>query len=67
MDTLHDVLRELETYCQKVGVSPGTVCARATNNARLYERLKRRAEKTEADVAALQRYMQENPATGDAA
>lgn len=57
----HDIIRDLEEYSSEAGVAVSTVCRNATGNPRLYERLKRRIDRTQADVDALRKYMIENP------
>lgn len=57
----HDIIRDLEEYSSKAGVAVSTVCRNATGNPRLYDRLKRRIDRTQADVDALRKYMIENP------
>lgn len=61
MSDIHDIISKIEGYCALADLKPATVCGRATNDARLYERLKRRAAKTDADIAALEAYMAANP------
>lgn len=63
MSDIHNIISELDAYCAATNLSPATVCNRARNNARLYDRLKTRAEKLDEDVAALRKWMAENPAT----
>lgn len=46
-----------ERYCEERGISPATLCGQAKNNARLFARLKRRAEKLQEDVEAIERFM----------
>jgi ferritin-like metal-binding protein YciE len=58
---LHEILRRVEAYAKASGVTPDKVCRAATSNPRLYERLKRRAEQTQADVERLEKHMRENP------
>lgn len=61
MNTIRHIIAELDAYCAETGLSPATVCNRATNNARLYDRMKLRAEKLDADIAALRAFMDSNP------
>lgn len=61
MSNIHAIIEKLETYCASTGLSPATVCNRATKNARLFDRLKNRAQQTEKDVLALEEYMRANP------
>lgn len=65
MNSIRHIIAELDAYCGKTGLEPSTVCRRATNNARLYDRLKSRADKLDEDVATLRRFMAENPAKSD--
>ncbi len=60
------IITEVETYAKSAGLSPSTVCVRATGNSRLLDRLKRRANQTETDLVRLRAYMAENP-TSEAA
>jgi len=66
MSDLHTIIEKLEAYCASTGLSPATVCNRATNNARLFDRLKNRAQQTDKDVLALEKYMASNPPQPDA-
>ena len=61
MSDIHAIISELDAYCSKANLSPATVCNRARNNARLYDRLKLRADKLDEDITALRKYMAENP------
>ena len=63
MSDIHAIISELEAYCAETGLSPATVCNRARNNARLYDRLKSKAEKLDEDVSALRAWMAANPAS----
>ncbi|MEP0190050.1 MAG: hypothetical protein ABJE00_06505 [Erythrobacter sp.] len=65
MNDIHKLLREVETYAKAAGLSPEAVCRAATRNPRLYDRLKRRAEQTDADVSRLEKYMRNNPPESD--
>lgn len=62
MSDIHSIISEIDEYCAKSGLSPATVCNRARNNARLYERLKSRARRHDEDVAGLRNWMSANPA-----
>lgn len=61
MANLEQIISRIDAYCAKAKISPATLCKHARNNARLYERLKARAERTEEDVAALSAYMDQHP------
>lgn len=61
MTDLHELITEIDSYCAARGIKPDTLCRMATNNARLYDRLHRRAEKTVSDMAAIRDYMAANP------
>jgi hypothetical protein len=56
-----DIISEIEAYARALNKSPGTVCAEATGNFRLFERLQRRFEQTEKDEARLRDFMANNP------
>ncbi|QDP53989.1 MAG: hypothetical protein GOVbin2937_66 [Prokaryotic dsDNA virus sp.] len=61
MNDLHKLLRKVETYAESTGLTPEAVCRAATRNPRLYDRLKRRAAQTDADVSRLEKFMRSNP------
>lgn len=61
MNDLHKLLRKVETYAESTGLTPEAVCRAATRNPRLYDRLKRRAAQTDADVSRLEQFMRSNP------
>lgn len=61
MNTIRQIIADLDAYCAETGLSPATVCNRATNNARLYDRMKLRADKLDEDIAALRAFMESNP------
>ncbi len=65
MNSIRHIIAELDAYCGATGLSPATVCNRATNNARLYDRLKLRADKLDEDAEALRRFIADNPAKPD--
>lgn len=60
----HDRLNAVEAYAGDAGLSLATVCGRATGNARLFGRLKRRVEVAEADLAKIEEYIANNPIRG---
>lgn len=66
MNNIHAILIELRDYCDKTGLSPATVCNRATNNARLHKRLEARAVKVDEDIKALRDFMAANPPASEA-
>ena len=43
MGNAHDFFARVERFCADQGISPATLCGRATGNARLFGRMKRRA------------------------
>ena len=55
------IIEEVERYASRLGLSPSTVCVRATGNSRLLLRIARRIEQTEFDVVRLRDYMAQNP------
>ncbi|WP_422074140.1 hypothetical protein [Tranquillimonas rosea] len=59
MEQHHDILRELEEYEARTGISASTVCRKATDNPRMYQRLIRRFEQTEEQVAKIRSTMRE--------
>lgn len=61
MSDIHAIISELDEYCAATGLSPATICNRARNNARLYDRLKTRADKLDEDISALREWMTANP------
>ena len=71
MSDLRTVIAAVEDYCNRTGLSEATVCNRATGNAYLLDRMRRRAERIETDREKLLSYIAENPparvSAGDAA
>jgi hypothetical protein len=61
MANLDQIIKEIDAYCAKAGISPSTLCRHARNNPRLYDRLKARAERIEEDVSAIRAWMKQNP------
>jgi len=59
--TQNTFIREIEAYCLEANQKPSTVCVRAIGNSRFYERLIRRGQKIEEDMAAIRAYMRANP------
>jgi len=59
------VIAEVEAYSRQRGLSPSTVCVRATGNSRLLARMRNRAKQTADDVTRLRRYMACNPVEDD--
>ncbi|MDH2325986.1 hypothetical protein QCN27_03805 [Cereibacter sp. SYSU M97828] len=57
------IIAELDRYSRISGLKQTTICQNALGNARLYERLKRRAERMEVEAAALRAWMENNPPT----
>lgn len=61
---IHDVITRIEKYANAAGIQPETVVRRATNNPRLFERLKRKADSIDADIAKIEAHMRDNPVGG---
>lgn len=61
MENFPELMAEVERYAAERGVSPSTVCRLATNNPRLFERMKRRAAQIEADAARVKKFMDQHP------
>ncbi len=59
--TYPDIISELEDYCGATGLKPSTVCVRALENSRFYEREKRRAEMLAEKARLIRAYMTANP------
>ena len=55
------LIKEISDYCAKSGISPSTLGVRVLGNSRFFDRLKRRIQKTDEDVAKLRAFMAENP------
>lgn len=66
MHQIHDVLSRIEAYATAAGIQPETVVRRATNNPRLFDRLKRKAASIDADIAKIEAHMRDNPIEGSA-
>lgn len=62
MPDIQEFISELDAYCAKADISVSTVCRRARNNPRLYDRIINRAEMLDEDVKAIRKWMAENPA-----
>jgi ferritin-like metal-binding protein YciE len=62
----HDILAELDEYARRADTTPPSVCRRATGNPRMFERLKRRLERTDEDIARLREFMEANPPASEA-
>ena len=56
-----NIIDELDRYAAATGLAASTVCRKATGNPRLRDRLESRLARTNDDVAALRRFMSENP------
>ena len=63
---MDELIREIEAYCRRAGISPATLCVRAVGNSRLYNRLTRGGECLPRTIARLRRYMAEHPPEGAA-
>lgn len=61
MSDIHQFISELDEYCAKARLEASTVCRRARNNPRLYDRIKNRAEMLDEDIRAIRKWMAENP------
>lgn len=49
MTDIHALLQDIDGFAAKSGMSPEAICRAATNNPRLYDRLKTRCEQTVRD------------------
>ena len=56
-----DIIQQIEEYCSKAKISPSTLGVRALGNSRILDRLSRKIEKFEEDVATLRDWMAANP------
>lgn len=59
--TTDDIIRELESYAEMVGLSPATVTSRAVSNSRLYERMKAGGSCSLKTADRVRSYMAANP------
>lgn len=57
MQNLHDILTRVEARARIEGTTPEKLCRKITGDPRLYERLKRRADKTEQVIKRLESYL----------
>lgn len=57
----HETIRRVEEYSKRKGRPPSHVAREATNNPRLWDRLKRRVDRLERDVRLMEEYMASNP------
>ena len=64
MHQIHDVISRIEAYASAAGIQPETVVRRATNNPRLFDRLKRKAASLDADIEKIEAHMREHPVEG---
>tara|TARA_Y100001951_G_scaffold104016_1_gene114347 strand:- start:9412 stop:9621 length:210 start_codon:yes stop_codon:yes gene_type:complete len=62
MNDIHRIISEVDAYCAATGLKPTTVCNRALNNARLYDRLKTNADQVDRYADKLRSWMKDNPA-----
>lgn len=60
--TNHPIISEVQRYADQLNIPPERVCRDATNNPRLWDRLKRRVDTIEADAEKLRSHMAANPA-----
>lgn len=58
---IRTLIEELERYAASRGVKPGTVCREAGSGFYLYDRLRRRADRTDQDAVKLREYIVSNP------
>lgn len=65
MGNAYDFFARVERFCANHGISPATLCGRATGNARLFERMKRRAAQLQQDMERIDRCMASAPDGGD--
>lgn len=61
MVSLSKMIKTLEEYAEKSGVSPDIIMRRATNNPYLYKRLKKAADYQEEVTKKVFQYIEENP------
>ena len=59
-----DIISEIEAYCEAADLKPSTVCVRAIENSRFYEREKRRAEMLAEKARLIRAYIKEHPTGG---
>ncbi len=59
--TKPSLTQEIEAYCAQTGLSPSTVCERATGNSRLIERHTRRLELIARDEQRIRAWIAANP------
>lgn len=57
MDKITHTLAAVLAYSERHNILPATVVRNATGNPRLYDRLKSRVERTEADVKRIAEYI----------
>lgn len=63
MDKHHDFLSEVERFCALRGISPESLCRKATGNPRKWDRLKGKFDALEADIARIRDEMAERGGT----
>lgn len=61
MEHSDTLFAEIEAYCDRVNISPSTLCVRALGNSRFMDRLRKKLEKLDEDQGKLRSYMAENP------
>jgi hypothetical protein len=64
MFSIQDIREKLERYAAEAGLTPNTVCKKATGNFRLLSRMEGRARQLSEDVRRLERFMEDNPVSG---
>lgn len=60
MQNIRAIIARVEDFASRRGVSPATVVRYATNNPRLYDRLKGRADKLDEDLGRIEQFLSEN-------
>ncbi|ACM00241.1 MULTISPECIES: hypothetical protein [Cereibacter] len=54
------IISEIDAHSEATGLKPTTICQKALGNARLYDRMKRRACKYAEEARALRAWMAAN-------
>jgi hypothetical protein len=55
------LIDEITEYCDRMGISPSTLCVRVLGNSRFMHRLSRKVEKLDQDTEKLRAYMALHP------
>ncbi len=61
----HNIIFEIESYSKATGLAPSTICVRAIDNSRFYERALRRAKVLENQAERIRAYIAANPPPSD--